>query len=55
MAGRDLNQERFKPGVDGITLMFSAGDTTGPVYTVPLYERFRPLLEPLLDEVCVCA
>jgi hypothetical protein len=51
MGGRDENQKMFKPGVEGIVLLFSAGDGTGPVYKFPLYEHFAPLIEPVVAEV----
>ena len=42
--------QRFKPGVDGIVLLFSDQDGRD-VYTFPYYEIFAPVLEPLLFEV----
>jgi hypothetical protein len=51
MGGRDENMAAFKPGVKGITLLFSAGSGDGPVYEFPLYKKFAPLLDPLIEEV----
>jgi len=51
MGGRDTNMNAFKPGVQGITLLFSAGSGEGPVFEFPLYKRFAHLLEPMLEEV----
>lgn len=51
MGGRDGNMAMFKPGVEAIVLLFSAGDGTGPVYQFPAYELFAPLIEPLVTEV----
>jgi hypothetical protein len=51
MGGRDTNMNAFKPGVRGITLLFSAGSGEGPVFEFPLYKEFAPVLEPLLEEV----
>lgn len=51
MGGRDSNMNAFKPGVMGITLLFSAGSGEGTVFKFPLYEKFAPVLEPLLEEV----
>lgn len=60
MNGRNSNMERFKPGVDGMVLLFS--DNNGEVvYQFPYYEYFKAELEPLLHEVggpkllCGCA
>lgn len=39
-------------GVEGIVLLFSANDGSGPVYKFPAYDYFAPVLEPLLEEVC---
>eukprot|EP00775_Hariotina_reticulata_P013388 gene13388-13515_t len=50
MTGRTSNMERFKPGVEGMVLVFS--DNLGQVvYEFPFYEVFRTELEPLLLEV----
>ena len=50
MNGRNSNMERFKPGVDGMVLLFS--DNNGEVvYQFPYYEYFKAELEPLLHEV----
>jgi hypothetical protein len=50
LTGRTSNMERFKPGVDGMVLLFS--DNLGQVvYEFPFYEVFRTELEPLLLEV----
>jgi hypothetical protein len=38
-------------GVEGIVLLFSANDGSGPVYKFPAYDYFAPVLEPLLEEV----
>jgi hypothetical protein len=51
MGGRYGNMAMFKPGVEAIVLLFSAGDGTGPVYQFPAYELFAPLIEPLVTEV----
>jgi hypothetical protein len=52
MTGRNQNMDRFKPGVEGIVLLFS--DNEGKqVYMFPHYETFRQELEPLLLEVGV--
>ena len=51
MGGRDENMRMFKPGVEGIVLLFSAGDGTGPVYKFPMYDHFAHLIEPLVAEV----
>jgi hypothetical protein len=40
-------------GVEGIVLLFSANDGSGPVYKFPAYDYFAPVLEPLLEEVSV--
>lgn len=40
-------------GVEGIVLLFSANDGSGPVYKFPFYDYFAPVLEPLLEEVRV--
>jgi hypothetical protein len=50
MTGRTANMQRFKPGVDGIVLLFSDQDGRD-VYKFPYYDVFAPLLEPLLVEV----
>ncbi|WIA37366.1 hypothetical protein OEZ86_014294 [Tetradesmus obliquus] len=50
MNGRNSNMERFKPGVDGMVLLFS--DNNGEVvYQFPYYEYFKAELEPLLHEI----
>lgn len=50
MSGRNENMDRFKPGVEGIVLIFS--DNNGKVvYEFPYFEVLRPELEPLLMEV----
>lgn len=51
MGGRDTNMNAFKPGVKGITLLFSAGSGEGTVFEFPLYDYFAPVLEPMLEEV----
>ena len=52
MGGRDTNMNAFKPGVQGISLLFSAGSGEGAVFEFPLYyQRFAKLLDPLLEEV----
>ncbi|WIA23830.1 hypothetical protein OEZ85_013493 [Tetradesmus obliquus] len=51
MAGREGNQNAFKPGVEGIVLLFSANDGSGPVYEFPAYGYFKDTLEPLLQEI----
>jgi hypothetical protein len=51
MGGRDTNMNAFKPGVQGITLLFSAGSGEGPVFEFPLYKKFAAVLEPLIEEV----
>lgn len=50
MNGRKNNQDRFKPGVEGIVLIFSDGEGN-VVYEFPFYEVLRQELEPLLLEV----
>jgi hypothetical protein len=50
MNGRSNNMEKFKPGVEGIVLVFS--DNNGEVvYQFPYYDYFKAELEPLLHEV----
>eukprot|EP00882_Tetradesmus_deserticola_P022102 GHRQ01023985.1.p3 GENE.GHRQ01023985.1~~GHRQ01023985.1.p3 ORF type:complete len:160 (+),score=78.05 GHRQ01023985.1:655-1134(+) len=50
MAGRNSNMDRFKPGVEGIVLLFS--DNNGElVYQFPYYDYFKAELEPLLHEI----
>jgi hypothetical protein len=50
MTGRNQNMDKFKPGVEGIVLLFS--DNEGKqVYRFPYYETFKEELEPLLLEV----
>jgi hypothetical protein len=50
MTGRADNMEKFKPGVQGIVLIFS--DQSGDrVFRFPYYDLFAPVLEPLLMEV----
>eukprot|EP00775_Hariotina_reticulata_P005663 gene5663-5900_t len=51
MAGREGNQAAFKPGVEGIVLLFSANDGSGPVFKFPFYDYFAAALDPLLEEV----
>ncbi|KAI8468367.1 MAG: hypothetical protein J3K34DRAFT_459917 [Monoraphidium minutum] len=51
MGGRESNTATFKPGVQGIALLFSAGSGEGLVYEFPLYKRFAPVLEPLIEEM----
>lgn len=52
MRGRDQNQARFKPGVQGLVLVFS--DNGGQVvFEFPAWEEFRGELEPLLEAVRV--
>lgn len=38
-------------GVEGIVLLFSANDGTGPVYQFPMYNYFKDAILPLLTEV----
>lgn len=53
MSGRTSNMEKFKPGVEGMVLLFS--DNGGEVvYQFPFYELFQFELEPLLKEVSYC-
>jgi hypothetical protein len=40
-----------QPGVEGIVLLFSANDGSGPVFKFPAYDYFAPVLEPILQEV----
>lgn len=50
MSGRTANMDKFKPGVQGIVMLFS--DRNGHVvYQFPYYDYFRAELEPLLNEV----
>jgi len=56
MSGRDENMNRFKPGVDGLVLLFSsndaAGDPRATVFEFPLWAKtWRRALEPLLAEL----
>jgi hypothetical protein len=56
MSGRDENMNRFKPGVDGLVLLFSsndaAGDPDATVFEFPLWQKqWRRVLEPLLAEI----
>ncbi|GBF90355.1 green algal specific Aspartyl Asparaginyl beta-hydroxylase [Raphidocelis subcapitata] len=51
MGGRDGNMNAFKPGVLGITLLFSAGSGEGAVFEFPLYEKFRAVLDPIVEEI----
>jgi hypothetical protein len=51
MGGRDTNMNAFKPGVQGITLLFSAGSGEGDVFEFPLYKKLAPALDPLIQEV----
>jgi len=50
MNGRKNNMDKFKPGVEGIVLIFSDGDGN-VVYEFPFYKVLRQDLEPLLLEV----
>jgi hypothetical protein len=43
--------DKFKPGVEGIVLMFSDNEGNN-VYEFPYYSLLRDELEPLLLEVC---
>jgi hypothetical protein len=53
MNGRNNNMEKFKPGVEGMVLLFS--DNNGEVvYQFPYYDYFKAELEPLLHEVRYC-
>jgi hypothetical protein len=38
-------------GVEGIVLLFSANDGSGPVFKFPFYDYFAAALDPLLEEV----
>lgn len=50
MSGRQQNQDKFKPGVEGIILLFS--DNKGDVvYEFPAFSWLREELQPLLLEV----
>lgn len=51
MGGRSQNMAAFKPGVLGITLLFSAGTGEGTVYEFPMHARLAHVLEPLIEEV----
>lgn len=50
LKGRTKNTRRYKPGTGEVLLMFcdQRGET---VYLFPYYDRFKPILEPLLDQV----
>jgi hypothetical protein len=56
MTGRDENMNKFKPGVDGLVLLFSSndasGDPTATVFEFPLWRAtWKRVLEPLLAEI----
>jgi hypothetical protein len=44
--------DKFKPGVEGIVLLFSDNEGT-VVYEFPMYQALKEELEPLLLEVSV--
>lgn len=48
-----VHVRRFKPGVEGILLLFSDNEGN-TVYEFPMYRQLRDELEPLLTEVCIC-
>ena len=48
--GRTGNLQKFKHGVDTIVLMFSDQDASR-VFRFPWYDRFRPHVEPILEQV----
>jgi hypothetical protein len=51
LEGRARNTQRYKPGTQEVLLMFC--DQRGEVvYRFPYYDRFKHVLEPLLDQVC---
>lgn len=50
LKGRTQNTQRYKPGTQEVLLVFS--DKRGnAVYRFPYYDRFRHVLEPLLEQV----
>ena len=52
--GREDNMSRFKPGVETVILVFSdqKGEAT---FRFPWYEKLKPLVEPIVEQVTFCA
>ena len=48
--GREDNMSKFKPGVETVLLIFSDQKAT-EVFRFPWYERLRPLVEPIVEQV----
>ena len=50
LGGRESNMDKFKPGVDSAILIFS--DHAGKlVFKFPWFEKYEPLLAPILDDL----
>lgn len=50
LKGRAQNTQRYKPGTQEVLLIFS--DKRGEaIYRFPYYDRFKHVLEPLLEQV----
>lgn len=50
LKGRAQNTQRYKPGTQEVLLMFSDKEG-GSVYRFPYHDRFKNVLEPLLEQV----
>ncbi|BDA45004.1 hypothetical protein COCOBI_06-4830 [Coccomyxa sp. Obi] len=50
LKGRAQNMQRYKPGTQEVLLMFSDKEG-GSVYRFPYYDRFKNVMEPLLEQV----
>lgn len=50
MDGRQHNMHKFKPGVQTIHMIFS-DQTATKVYRFPWWDRFEPVVQPIIDKV----